>query len=131
MAKTIKNLKQLKSAGLPTEQPPLQFEAPHAKMARINREMQQTTEALQALKREWAARNIKANQCRETIATSEQTHVETRKRELATHLLSLQTELGAINRELRARKVERQAISSQNHLYKPTASRRRMSTATA
>jgi hypothetical protein len=49
MAKTIKNLKQLKSAGLPTEQPPLQFEAPHAKMARINREMQRTTEALQAL----------------------------------------------------------------------------------
>jgi hypothetical protein len=99
----LKTLNGLPSSAGSTEPPPLETEPPHRKLARLNREHAATTEALQALKRAWAERNIKAQACRQAVPTSEITHFEDQKRTLALGLLSLQSEIGATNKAIRER----------------------------
>lgn len=99
-------------ASLPADPPPLENEQPHRRLARLTREHAETTRALQELKRSWAERNIKAQACRQAVATSEVTHFETTKRELALRLLEIQTGIGAANKELRERKVQKQGNGS-------------------
>ena len=107
--KVVKRLAELpESSGAPAA-PPLEAEAPHRKLARLTKELASTTKALQSLKREWAERNVKAQACRQAVSTPEITHYENKKRELALRIQSIQTEIGATNRELREHKAERQA----------------------
>jgi hypothetical protein len=68
-------------------------------LARLNRDHERVTEALRELKREWAAKNIRAQATGMPIATSEVTHVENKRRELAGELLRIQTEIGATNKK--------------------------------
>jgi hypothetical protein len=97
------------TSALPVQPVPLENEPPHRKLARLTREHQSVTEQLQTLKKSWAERNIKAQACRQAVSTPEVTHFETTKRELALQLLDLQTQIGALNKELRANKAARQA----------------------
>jgi uncharacterized coiled-coil DUF342 family protein len=83
------------------------FEAPHAKIARLNRELRETTESIQALKREFAEINAKAQVTHQAVSTALITSHKNKHRELADKLLATQNELAAVNRELRARKAER------------------------
>jgi hypothetical protein len=91
--------------GLPVDPPKLEHEQPHRRLARLTREHAETTTALQELKREKAERSIKAQQCRQTISTAENTHFENQRRELSARLLDIQTQIGATNKELRERKA--------------------------
>jgi len=101
-----KSLKDLEVPGpLATAAPPLENEPPHRRLSRLSREHADITLKLQELKREWAARNIKAQACRQPVSTPEITHFENQKRELALRLLNIQTEIGATNKALRQRKV--------------------------
>jgi hypothetical protein len=82
-------------------------EPPHRKLARLNADLVKTTEQLQAIKKEWATKNIKAQQLRISVSTPEVTHFENAKRDLASRLLAIQTEIGALNKELHANKAQR------------------------
>jgi hypothetical protein len=85
---------------LPVQPVPLENEPAHRKLARLAREHQSVTEQLQT---------FKAQACRLAVSTPEVTHFETTKRELALQLLDLQTQIGALNKELRANKAACQA----------------------
>jgi hypothetical protein len=91
--------------GAPSAPPPLESEPPHKRLARLSRDHERITEALRELKRDWAAKNIRAQATRQSISTAEITHVENRRRELASQLLKIQTEIGATNKALRERKA--------------------------
>src|SRR6516162_1944493 len=82
----------------PASSPPLESEPPHKRLARLTREHERVTEALQQLKKDWATQNIRAQQCRQPIPTATITHIENRRRELAGELLRIQTEIGATNK---------------------------------
>jgi hypothetical protein len=110
--KVVKRLAELPSASARPVVPPLEAEAPHRRLARLSQELVDATQAIQDLRKTWAAKNIKAQSVRQTISTPEITHYETRKRELALRIQSLQTGIGETNRELRERKAERQATKS-------------------
>jgi hypothetical protein len=110
-----KTLKDLELPGpLATTAPPLEAEPPHRRLARLTREQGEITLKLQELKKEWAARNIKAQACRQPVTTPEITHFENEKRALALALLNIQTEIGATNKALRQRKVEHRNNSRLN-----------------
>jgi chromosome segregation ATPase len=106
MKKTIRHPKEIPATvHVVDEPPPLENEPPHRKLARLMTEHAKTTEQLQELKRNFAAENIKAQQCRQTIPTSQLTFVENKKRELAGRLMELQAEIGKTNKEVRAHKA--------------------------
>ena len=88
---------------------PLENEPPHRVLARANARHAKLTEELRALKSQWTAKNIKAQQCRQPIPTPEITHVETRRRELQSALMETQAEIARINKLIREHKVVRQA----------------------
>jgi hypothetical protein len=102
---SLKTLKSLPPAALESEPPPLEAEAPHRVLARLNKEHQRVTEELRELKRSWAQKNIRAQRCRQPIPTAEITHIKNKRRELATQLLSIQAQIGATNKELRERRT--------------------------
>jgi hypothetical protein len=102
----LNTLKSLSFDTGSTESPPLESEPLHQRLARLTREQERVTEALRELKRAWAERNIKAQATRTPIPTAEMTHVENRRREFAGELLQIQTQIGAVNREIRERKAE-------------------------
>jgi len=109
---TIQPFETLPSAnGLPPAPPPLESEPRHQRLARLTREHERVTEALRDLKRDWATKNVRAQATRTPIATSEVTHVENRRRELAGELLRIQTAIGATNKEIRSQKPSRLANS--------------------
>jgi chromosome segregation ATPase len=106
----LSSLEQLSPSSVSTvAAPPLEAEAPHKRLARLNRELTETVETLQALKKAWAEKNVKMQACRQAVSTPEVTHHETHKRELALRLLDLQTQIGALNRELRLSKASAKA----------------------
>jgi hypothetical protein len=107
--KIVKRLAELPEASGEPAVPRLEAEAPHRKLARLTKELRSTTEALQALKHDWAERNVKAQACRQAVSTPEVTHFETQKRTLALRIQEIQTQIGATNKALRERKSERQA----------------------
>jgi hypothetical protein len=114
MTKTLKALKAIPKNVVAPEPPPLECERPHAKIARLTREMTETTEAIQTLKRTFAARNMKAQQLRQCVSSAEITAHQAEHSRLAARLAALQTELGDTNRELRANKAERQSARHVN-----------------
>jgi hypothetical protein len=106
----VKSLRQLpRVKGDPPAPPPLEAVPPHKALARANQRHAQLTEELRQLKADWAAKNIKAQQCRQPIATSEITFVENRRREPHLELERTQGEIGRFNKEIREAKALRQA----------------------
>jgi hypothetical protein len=108
MSKQIKTLKQLKNPSGTVHvcvAPPLECERPHAKLARLGRELEETTTAIQALKSEFAKRNINAQRLRQAVSTAEITAHQAEHARLSAKLLSVQTELADVNRKLRATKA--------------------------
>jgi hypothetical protein len=97
---TLKSLPPSEGSQSP---PPLESEAPHKRLARLNRELVQATETIQALKKQWAERNLKAQACRQAVSTAEVTHFENEKRDQAAKILRIQTEIGAANKLVRER----------------------------
>jgi hypothetical protein len=85
--------------------PPLEAEPPHRRLARLNKDQERVIEGLRKLKRSWAEKNIKAQACRTPISTAEITFVDNRRRALASQLLSIRTQIGATNKELREREA--------------------------
>jgi hypothetical protein len=109
MKKTIKHPKEIPATvHVAAEPPPLEFEPPHKKLARLTNEHTRVTEELQTLKRNFAAENIRAQQCRQAIPTTQITFIENKKRELAQKLMDLQSQIGETNRQVRAQKAQRQ-----------------------
>ena len=101
-ANPLKNLADLTPNGKElVANPPLQAEPLHRRLARLNRELAEATEALQSFNKEWAAKNIKAQACRLAISTPELTHAANKRRELASEIQRLQNELGLANKERR------------------------------
>lgn len=108
MAKQFKTLRALKPEGLPEEAPPMEGELPGRKLSRLTAERDKAVEELQTLKRNFAAENIKAQQCHQAIPTSQITFVERKRKELSDKILSLNLEIGATNRAVREHRAERQ-----------------------
>lgn len=100
----LKTLQDLQRNGNSTDghPPPLEGEPLHKRLARLNRELPEAVEALQAFNKEWAERNLKAQQIRVPISTPELTFAANKRRELAAEIQRLQNELGIANRERRA-----------------------------
>jgi hypothetical protein len=86
-------------------EPPLENVPPHKALARANARHAKLTEELRALKSDFAAENIRAQQTRTPIPTSRITHVETRRRELHLELESTQADIGRLNKLVRERKA--------------------------
>jgi hypothetical protein len=103
----LKSFKSLPSptGRLSTSTPPLEAEPAHRKLARLNREAADTVTLLQQLKKEWATKNIRAQATHTSIPTSEVSHVESQRRELTSQLQNIQSQIGILNRELRAKKA--------------------------
>jgi hypothetical protein len=97
---------------IPSAPPPLESEAPHRRLARLNKELVKATEAIQSLKKQWVQRNLKAQSCRQAVSTAELTHFENQKRDLAASILRLQTEIASTNKEIRERKQSRGSAGS-------------------
>jgi hypothetical protein len=116
MTKPLKALRALPPVSTTPSAPPLEAEPAHKKLARLNNEHAVATEEIRQLKADWAERNIKAQACRQAVSTAEQTHVETQKRELASRLMEIQTQIGALNRELRAKKASRNGNGNRPHV---------------
>jgi hypothetical protein len=101
--KELKSLKALQPDGCEstTSQPRLESEPLHRRIHRLNEELRKAIEKLQTFNREWASKNVKAQACRLAIPTAEQTHAANRRRELASQIQRIQTELGDANMESR------------------------------
>ena len=99
--------------------PPLESEPPHRRLARLNKELANVSEEIRELRKTWAAKNIKAQACRQSVSTPEVTHFEKQKRELALKIQELQTGIGEVNRELRERKAARQEARSAPQAVEP------------
>jgi hypothetical protein len=101
--KPLKNLVDLTPNGKElVASPPLQGEPLHRRLARLNRELAEATEALQSFNKEWAAKNIKAQACRLAISTPEITFAANKRRELAARIREIQTQIGIANKERRS-----------------------------
>jgi chromosome segregation ATPase len=110
MTEELKTLRALPKAKVRVKEqppPPLEFELPSKRLARLNAEHAKTVEELQKLKREWAAENMAAQIARITVASSRLAWVEKKKGELAQKILDLSTQIGSINREIRANNAAR------------------------
>jgi hypothetical protein len=113
-----------------SEAPPLEAEPPHRALARCNARHAKLTEELRDLKARWAADNIRAQQCRQPIPTSQITFIENQRRKLHLELQKTQAEIGRLNKLLRehralrqgdgAREAERQAPPARGNGSKPT-----------
>lgn len=119
--KEIKSLRALKSRGLPESAPPLEYETPGRKIARITKERDKAVTDLQELKRAFAERNLTAQRLRQSVSTSEITGFETRRKELAAKILDLNTSIGETNRAIREHRAERQGgrTNGSNHFAPP------------
>jgi len=86
----------------------------HKRLARATKRQADLVEQIRQLKAEWSAKNIKAQATRIPIATSEITHVETKRRELQSQLMAAQAEIGECNCEIRQNKAKHQGNGNGN-----------------
>jgi hypothetical protein len=109
-----------------SEPPPLERESPHRALSKANKRHAQLTEALRQLRSDWAAKNIRAQQLKIAIATSEITHVEKRRRELHLALESTQAEIGRLNKEIKEKKAASKQSPRQLHEQTPAVRKKKM-----